>query len=381
MRDDRVQNQPPRAPRVLIIPPSYRAEDRIVGGGERYALEYAKALSRYVGTTHGLFDLRAGSRFEEALEHQTFRFYPAGQKFGFRIPWQTVRELKAFDLLHLQVFPTPMADLLILLARLRKQTVVLTDHGGTGPCWSSYLMKVHRKLDLNRLAHGVGVVSEYAARFFADWQIPVSVLGGGAHLPEMQPSEAQPRGYALFVGRLLPHKGVLPLIESLDADMALHIVGRPYDPAYLEQLRAAARGKKVEFFLAADDAELRRQMMGANVVVQPSLPGPNPMWDKTELCGLAALEAMAFAKPILVTRTASLPELVEEGKTGVIVPPHDLTALREPIRQFLRNPEMAAEMGRAARMRVEKRYTWDRVARRGLDFYRRLAPQYDWPDL
>jgi glycosyltransferase involved in cell wall biosynthesis len=82
---------------------------------------------------------------------------------------------------------------------------------------------------------------------------------------------------------------------------------------------------------------------------------------------------MACGKPVIVTRTASLPELVVDGKTGFIVPPNDLAALRAPIEKLVGDPALSQRMGADARRHVEENFTWNRVAQRGLDFYRGLS--------
>ncbi len=359
-------------PRVLVIPASYFARNRTVGGGERYALEYARAMAELTPTTLGLFDTTAKTETIDRLDIRTFRVRHLTERRGFPVTGETWRAFGEYDILHVMVFPTPLADLLLLLARFRHQKVVLTDVGGGGSCWSTYLQKIYRGANLNRLAHGLALISKHSASFFPDWPQPQTVLYGGADLQHFQPTSLPPQGYALYVGRLLPHKGVLPVIQAIGPQTPLHVVGRPYDQGYVQQLQAAAQGKQVTFVFDADEAELRRQYAGANVVLQVSLPSNDPGGDKSELLGLVAIEAMACGKPVIVTKTASLPELVVDGKTGFIVPPNDLAALREPIEKLVNDPALSQRLGADARRHVEENFTWNRVAQRGLNFYREL---------
>ncbi len=361
------------APRVLVVPASYFAQDRVVGGGERYALEYARALAELTPTTLGLFDLSSRRETFDRLELRTFSVRRLTQRWGFPLTAETWRAFRDFDVIHCLVFPTPLTDLLLLAARVRHQTVVLTDVGGGGACWSTYLGKIHPRLDLNRLAHGLALLSHHSAQAFAGWTQPKTVLHGGVNLEQFQGSHTPPQGYALFVGRLLPHKGVLQLIQALDAGTPLHVVGRPYDEKYVGQLQTAALGKQVQFIFNADDAELRRQYAGANVVLQPSLPSESAPTDTSELLGLVTLEAMACGKPVIVTRAGSLPELMVDGETGCVVAPHDPAALRECITRLVANPSLSQAMGAAARKHVAAHFTWEQAARRGLDFYHSLG--------
>jgi glycosyltransferase involved in cell wall biosynthesis len=355
--------------RVLIIPASYFARNRTVGGGERYALEYARALADLAPTTLGLFDLQPKVEHANHLEIRTFTVRHFDQRRGFPMTAESWRALNNYDVLHIMDFPTPLADLLLISAWLRRQTVVLTDVGGGCPCWSTYLERLYWRANLNRLADGLAPLSQHASRLFADWPQPKVILYGGVNLRELVHDHREPGGFALFVGRLLPHKGVLPLIQAVNPETPLHVVGRPYDVPYFRQLQQAAAGKKVTFFLDADDAELKHQYAHASVVLQPSVPTDEPAKDKSELLGLVALEGMASGKPVIVTRTASLPELVVDGENGFIVNPYDLPALRDRIDLLVQNPQVSRTIGEAARKHVAAHFTWEKTAERGLSFY------------
>ena len=88
-----------------------------------------------------------------------------------------------------------------------------------------------------------------------------------------------------------------------------------------------------------------------------------------ELLGQTLLEGMACEAPALCTNVASLPEIVEDGVTGFVVPPNDSTALRDRLETFRLHPERARAMGEAARERMLERFTWDRVVARCLEAY------------
>jgi glycosyltransferase involved in cell wall biosynthesis len=266
------------------------------------------------------------------------------------------------------VFPTPATDYLILLALWHRKKVVLTDVGGGGASLSTRIRKWLR-FDLNRRAHGLALVSDYSARFFADWPQPKVVLWGGVR-SNATPSWQPPQGFALFVGRLLPHKGVLPLIQALPPGVPLKIIGESYDPEYRRLLARAAEGRDVEFLGRVSDQALDDWYARASVVVQPSLPGPGA--DKSELLGLAAIEAMAHAKPVVVTSSGSLPDLVVPGVTGFVVPPGDPAALGEKIALLCRDPTLSIKMGRAAQRLARDRFTWEAAAERGLRLYRQV---------
>lgn len=71
-----------------------------------------------------------------------------------------------------------------------------------------------------------------------------------------------------------------------------------------------------------------------------------------EAFGMAALEAMADGLPVVATRVGGLPEVVEHGKTGIVVPPNDQKAMAEALLRLLRNPDEAERLGEAGRARA-----------------------------
>ncbi len=331
------------------------------------------ALSRLVPTTLGLFGTEPHCETMGDLTIRTFEVDHFSQGLLYPRSLRTLHQLSGYDLFHVMVFPTPLTDMIVLLARSMGRRVVLTDVGGGGRCFSSYLQKLHRRANLNRLAHGLALLSRHAARFFTEWRQPKTILYGGVDPASFTAEQSRPLGYALYVGRLLPHKGVLPLIQAIGPATPLHVVGRPYDSAYFQQLREAAAGKDVRFIVDADDAELRRQYQGANVVLQPSLPTGDLDADKSELLGMVALEAMACGKPVIVTNTTSLPELVVHGVTGLIVPAHQPEPLRRAVEEFLVTPGLSESWGANARQHVVENFGWQAAARRGLELYQQLG--------
>jgi glycosyltransferase involved in cell wall biosynthesis len=90
-----------------------------------------------------------------------------------------------------------------------------------------------------------------------------------------------------------------------------------------------------------------------------------------ELLGQTLLEGMACGTPAICTEVASMPEIVENGCSGFIVPPNDPSAICSRIAWLREHPEEAAEMGRAARRRVLDKFTWPTVVRRCLEIYAR----------
>jgi glycosyltransferase involved in cell wall biosynthesis len=100
----------------------------------------------------------------------------------------------------------------------------------------------------------------------------------------------------------------------------------------------------------------------ADVVVQPS---------RWEGFGLGVLEAMLCERPVVATRVSSLPELVADGETGLLVAPDDPGALREALARLLGDPAQRERMGAAGLARARAAFSVERMARRTLDVYSR----------
>jgi len=127
----------------------------------------------------------------------------------------------------------------------------------------------------------------------------------------------------------------------------------------------------VRFVVPAAEAELPLLYRRARVFVLPSVE--RTIYGRTvpisELLGLTLLEAMASGTPVVASRVGGVPEIVEDGVTGFLVPPGDVEALRDRLAYLLAHPRQAARLGAAAREHVLARFTWQACAERCLAAY------------
>ncbi len=91
---------------------------------------------------------------------------------------------------------------------------------------------------------------------------------------------------------------------------------------------------------------------------------------RSEGFGLVVLQAMALARPVVASRVTALPEVVEHGQTGMLVPPDDPASLARALTEVLLSPQRGAEMGRAGRSRLDREFTLERMAERTARVYR-----------
>jgi glycosyltransferase involved in cell wall biosynthesis len=85
--------------------------------------------------------------------------------------------------------------------------------------------------------------------------------------------------------------------------------------------------------------------------------------------GLINLEAMGCEAPVVASAVGGILEVVEDGKTGLLVPPAQPDALAEALNRVIANPTLARDMGRAGRKRVEEKFSWASVAERTEQVY------------
>jgi glycosyltransferase involved in cell wall biosynthesis len=80
--------------------------------------------------------------------------------------------------------------------------------------------------------------------------------------------------------------------------------------------------------------------------------------------------AYGFKKPVVVTSAGSIPEIVDDGITGFIVPPKDVNALAEAIIKLLKDRELRRKMGENAYKKLKKDLSWDNIAEKTIQVYK-----------
>jgi phosphatidylinositol alpha-1,6-mannosyltransferase len=169
----------------------------------------------------------------------------------------------------------------------------------------------------------------------------------------------------LFVGRLVRRKGADDLIDAFRLiserfpDWRLEIVGDGPERKSLEQLVAdLGLGDKVEFFGSLRGRALHDRYGLCDVVAMPS----KRLRDDVEGFGTVFLEAGIFGKPSVGTLSGGIPESIVNGETGILVREGDAKQLGRALESLLSDPELRSRMGRKARERVLRDFTWQRSA-------------------
>jgi glycosyltransferase involved in cell wall biosynthesis len=164
----------------------------------------------------------------------------------------------------------------------------------------------------------------------------VRVVPNGVEIPESPGLPVEPP-HVLFAGRLSVEKGVLEFLEATEGLERVIVGGGPL------------RARVPDTVGFVSPAELGPYYERAAVVAVPS---------RREGYGVVAREAMAWGRPVVASAVGGLRDAIEDGVTGLVVPPRDPLALRAALERLLTDPELRADLGANARRRAEESYSW-----------------------
>lgn len=174
----------------------------------------------------------------------------------------------------------------------------------------------------------------------------------------------------LFFGLIKPYKGLdylikaFPIIKRDVPDAKLLIVGKPKEDfsVYEDLIRKLDISESVVVNLSfVPSREVANYFCAADVVVLP--------YTKTYQSGVL-LTAYTFGRPVVATAIGGFPEVVEQGKSGYVVPPRDENKLAEAIGHILLDHTKMAQMGDYARHLAETKYSWANIAKATLEVYK-----------
>jgi glycosyltransferase involved in cell wall biosynthesis len=178
------------------------------------------------------------------------------------------------------------------------------------------------------------------------------------------PPRQRPLQQIVTVATLREEKGhdtliaAAALVIERHPDVELSFIGDgPLRASLVRQVNLRGLRSRVRFL--GERPDVAAQLSSADLFVLPS---------RTEACPNAVLEAMASGLPIIASRVGGVPELIESGVDGLLVPADAPGELASAINSLIEQPALAAGLGRAARAKAEKRFSFDRM----IDGFERL---------
>jgi glycosyltransferase involved in cell wall biosynthesis len=359
-------------PRVLLL---IKGLGR--GGAERLVVGCARLGERF------RYEVAYLLPWKDALVGELGAAEVPVHRLGHRPGW--VRALRALvlgrgiDLVHVH---SPLAAAVARTVLPRRIPVVYTEHN----VWPRYRPPTRwaNAATFPRNAHVFAVSGEVAASVRYPWPLrrlrvpPVEVLHHGVDPRELE-RWSRPDGVLAELGirdgapvvatvaNFKAHKGHRHLLEAAsivrrslpEARFVLAGAG-PTERQVRE--RAAALGLEGTVVFAGPREDAPRLAAAADLFVLPS---------EHEGLPVALLEAMALGRAVVATRTGGVPEVVEDGRHGLLVPPADPRALAEAIAELLRDPARRARMGEEGRRRAAA-FDLRRAVRRIEDVYEEL---------
>jgi L-malate glycosyltransferase len=210
-------------------------------------------------------------------------------------------------------------------------------------------------------AHKVVANSHAAADRLTLERVPankIAVVPNGIDVQQYQPRSARDvLRKVVVVSNLRPQKGhdvlvdAMPIVLRRFPDARVEVIGSGSELEPL-QVRAGAHGVSHAIAFRGHREDVSACLCANDIFVLPS---------RSEAFPNAVLEAMASGMPIVASRVGGIPELIEDGHTGFLVPAGDPLALADRLCRFMANPPFAARLGENARAGAEARYSFDRM--------------------
>ncbi len=374
--------------KALLVTREY--PPHIYGGAGVVVDQLSRALARRMGVEVRCFGPRdprpdgiavRGYTPWERVSGKDVRFAPALETLSIGLAM--ARDPVDADVVHAHTWYADMGALWI--SQLHRIPLVVTLHSmeplrpwkadqlGSGYLVSSWIEKTAVEAAHRVIAVSAKMREDILAHFDAD-PARVVVIHNGIDPDLFKRTEARDAlarlgvrpPYVLFVGRITDQKGIFHLLEAsrrLPAGVQVVVcASAPDTPEIEERLRRAVAGMPtVRWINEMVPVDVVTQLYShAAVFACPSVYEP---------FGLINLEAMACETVVVASAVGGIVEVVEDGKTGILVPPAQPDVLAEAITQVLANPERAREMGRAGRRRVEAHFAWTSIAERTEQVY------------
>ncbi|MGE5648431.1 MAG: glycosyltransferase family 4 protein [Acidobacteriota bacterium] len=196
------------------------------------------------------------------------------------------------------------------------------------------------------------------------------VVYDGIDLPDPVPPRGPGPPVVTMIARLTPEKDYPALARAaarvLEACPATRFVavGDYQSTQTMRECHAALVRQTSAFEFTGFQTDVGRYIAESSVIVHSTLSEGLP---------LAILEAMSYAKPVVATAVGGIPEMIRDGETGFLVPPGDDAALADRILRLLGSPDLAAQLGAAARELCRTRFSTAQFARAMADVYAAIA--------
>lgn len=282
-----------------------------------------------------------------------------------------------FDVVHVH-WPFPHEPIGWVASRVSRAPLTIMSHGAEfalarrKPWVASVLKRSLRKADL------LVANSNDTAQKIKDLSgCDAVVLPYGSTVQPKQidvPKNERPR--VLFTGRLIERKGVEYLLKAMprvldSVEVDLYITGNGDQREMLENLTAEMQLEdRVNFLGFVSNEQLNEEYARCDVWVNPSVIDSR---GDTEGLGVGSIEAYAHRKPVVASAVGGIPDTVDHGKTGLLVPEKDEFALADAILELVGNPLKSRCYGNAGLQFAQRKFNWNRITDSSEDLWYELC--------
>lgn len=315
--------------------------------------------------------------FRKEIEDAGISIWDLGLTFKFNLMGvieliKLIKERK-YNIIHVHLFPADIFSALASLFLPKDIVWIFSEHGAYNRRRTLKIFKILDNFTYSRYSNIV-CVSKQVELALLNW-IPsnkgkTKVIPNAVPIPKFLNPCSVKTYDILFVGRLTKQKSVEILLKAIkilknkhSGNLKIAIVGDGELKENLNNLTVELGvNREVKFLGVRKD--VKELMVSSKIFVLPS---------RWEGFGIVIIEAMSNMLPVIATNVGGIPELIENGKDGILVPPENPKALARAINSLLENEELQKKLSQTAYKKVREKYSIDTYSVRMLDFYKSLV--------
>ena len=352
------------------------------GGAEVLLKNFAlqvKKHNRYNDFNIGVAILYPEDMFKEEIEKAGIPVCELGLNFKYdlRSIFKLISLIKRgkYNIVHVHLFPANLFGAFASLFLPKNIKFIFSEHNVYNRRRSHKIFKCLDAFIYSRY-YKVICVSKQVQAALVEWLPNLKrksvVISNAVPVTNLSNRSLLKKYDVLFVGRLTKAKGVDVLIKAIkilkekyQKEIKAAIVGKGYLEGELKELvMELGIGKEVEFLGVIKDIE--KLMKSTKLFVLPS---------RWEGLPLTILEAMSSGVSIIATNVGGIPEVIENGKEGILISPEDPTALSGAITGLLKDRELRVRLSTNAYKRVKEKYSIEVYSKNMLEFYKSLIAE------
>ena len=275
----------------------------------------------------------------------------------------------------------PQGLFAVLTRGAHNPRVVVVAHGADVFSMRGFMFKIIKKFVIERVDHVVTVSTSLSKKLISDTKSDIKpmVISMGVDSKMFSPQQKNTAirerygiygPFLLFVGRLTEKKGVRYLIEAMEivnrifSDAKLLIVGHgELDEELKFQVRQLGVQNVVLFTGGVPNYQLPQYYATADIFIGPSIQAKG---GDTEGFGITFVEAAMSGCLLIGTRVGGIEDIIDEGKTGFLVPPANSGALADTIQHVINNMAQLVHVRDESRRAAIEKFDWDKISKRFL---------------